>query len=71
MNFDENADEAKQSTIFDLNSEYTSKMGYIQPISILTYNIYDILYNDNNELIIIGPYTPNPNNIKYISYEYN
>jgi hypothetical protein len=57
--------------IFDENSEYTSNMGYIQPISILTYNIYDILYNDNNELIIIAPYRPNPNTIKYISHENN
>lgn len=53
------------------NSEYTSKMGYIQPISILSYNIYDILYNDNNELIIIARYAPDPNTIKYISYENN
>ena len=31
-------------------------MKYLQPISIEKYDIYDILHNDNNELIIITPY---------------
>ena len=45
-------------------------MGYYKkPIYIDKYNIYDIFYNDNNQLILITPYTPNPYIIKYISDE--
>ena len=44
-------------------------MNYIDPIFIDNFNIYDIFYNDNNELIIITPYIPNPYTIKYITNE--
>ena len=40
---------------------------YISPIHIDSLEIYDILYNDNNELIVITPYIPTPHVIKYIS----
>lgn len=46
-------------------------MNYIEPNYIENFNIYDILYNDNNELIIITPYIPNPFTIKYITNENN
>jgi len=46
-------------------------MNYNHPVSIDKYNIYDILHNDNDELVIIGPYIPNPYSIKYISCENN
>jgi hypothetical protein len=42
-------------------------MIYCHPIFIEKFNIYDIFYNDNNKLIIITPYTPNPCIINYIS----
>ena len=43
-------------------------MNYHYPIFIDKFNIYDIFHN-NNELVIITPYIPNPHTIKYISYE--
>ena len=47
-------------------------MNYSEPNYIDNFNIYDILYNDNNELIIIiTPYIPNPYTIKYITNENN
>lgn len=46
-------------------------MNYSEPNYIDNFNIYDILYNDNNELIIITPYIPNPFTIKYITNENN
>jgi hypothetical protein len=42
-------------------------MNYCNPICIEKFNIYDIFYNDNNELIIIAPYIPKPYTINYIS----
>ena len=44
-------------------------MNYHNPICIETFNIYDIFQNDDNQLIIIMPYIPNPYIIKYISCE--
>lgn len=41
-------------------------MNYHHPIIINNFDIYDILHNHNNELIIIAPYIPKPYNIKYI-----
>lgn len=46
-------------------------MSYCNPNYIEEFNIYDIFYNDNNELIIISPYITEPYNIKYISNENN
>ena len=44
-------------------------MNYHEPICIDKFNIYDVLHNDDNELIIISPYIPDPYTIKYISIE--
>ena len=41
-------------------------MNYHNPICIESFSIYDIFHNDNNQLIIIMPYIPNPYIIKYI-----
>ncbi len=40
--------------------------GYKEPIFIEKYNIYDIFYNENGELILITPYQ-NPYTIQYIT----
>ena len=41
-------------------------MQYIRPISIPQFNIYDIAHSDNNKLVIICPWVPNPPIIHYI-----
>ena len=46
-------------------------MNYCHPIFIEKFNIYDIFYNDNTELIIITPYITEPYIINYISHENN
>jgi hypothetical protein len=44
-------------------------MSYIFPIFIDRFNIYDIFYNDDNQIVIIMPYIINHYIIKYIYYE--
>jgi len=46
-------------------------MNYIYPNRIDNLSIYDILHNDNNELIIVTPGISNPRTIKNISDENN
>ena len=44
-------------------------MNYRYPIFIESFSIYDIFYNDNNQLIIITPYLINQYDINYIGYD--
>ena len=42
---------------------------YNIPNYIEKYNVYDVFFNDDNQLIIIMPYLKNPYNIEYITHD--
>lgn len=50
---------------FPLQDSFHSNIGYIRPVYIKDYNIYDVYYNDNGYLLIIMEYTNDPEPIYY------